>query len=534
MKIPELIRPSDYKSGGAFLFKTPERDFGLTDNGIALELKMIEIEGLQFGTEPMAHQLQALHACEGRFEFAFLMEQGTGKTKTLLDRFLNLFLRGKADGLIVVAPNGVHSDWIKKGFSEHWPHHEVPATAAAYRSGMSKRDSAVFELVYSGAPAILAINYEALLTNGGQDALKRFFRKYSSVMIALDESDEIKTPSAKQTKACLRLSSFAAYRYIATGTEINNGALDLFAQFQFLRPGLLGAQTFSAFKARYAEWRERVIASKPGSGQPPRKFQELVRYRNLEELKARVARSSFQVLKKDCLQLPDKIYETRTVVLSKEARAAYEVVRKRVLAEFEFGQLTTTNALTRALRLSQITGGFLPLDPSLDADPELVALRELPNAKIAALKSLIPKLHSGAQVIIWARFVAELRAIHAAVREFGGASRWWGEIPQSTREAEAEEFLSGKRRFMIAQPGAAGRGHTWVNSTYVIYYSNDFSYVKRAQSEDRSHRIGQTNNVTYIDLVAENTIDSHILLALKNKRSVAEFFKDAEAKELFT
>jgi hypothetical protein len=473
---------------------------------------------VEFKTSSDPHQLAALDFCAQREAVALLMEQGTGKSKVTIDRAFLLHRSGAIDALLVVAPNGVHADWIREQFAEHWSGAH-PAICEWWRSGGGKRhERAVEALMLPGPPAsplrVLAMNVEALRTKRGEAAATRFVRSGRALM-AFDESSLIKTPSAAQTRAAWRVGKLARFRMILTGTEITNSPLDVYAQFQFLRPGLLGHQNFATFKARYADWEQRVVRR----GERLQEYPALLRYRNLEELRSNIRAHSFMVRRKDCLTLPPQIYERRSVVLTTAQRNAYDVVRERVLAELSQGTLTTANLLTKALRLSQIAGGFLPLD---NTAPDSVT--PLPNAKLEALEGIIDGMAADEGAIIWARFRAELEAIYALLSARAPTARWWGGV--DSREQEAAEFKLKQRRFMVAQQRAGGKGHTWLHGTTVIYFSNSFSYEDRKQSEDRSHRRGQTaDRVLYIDLVALDTVDERVLAALKAKKDLADFFK---------
>lgn len=467
-----------------------------------------------FKTQPDAHQIEALNAAGDLKEFALLMEQGTGKSKVVVDRCGSLYSDNKIDGALIIAPNGVHIDWVREQFATHWPD-QYPLLARFYRSGSGKKESEHRRVVLTPTKEFraLTMNFEALRASGANEALE--FLKSGKMMMVVDESSLIKTPSAKVTRVCWALGKIAQYRMILTGTEVTEGALDLYAQFQFLRPGALGSPNFSTFKARYAEWIERRVSSNGNS----HTFRQLLRYKNLDELKRNVAALSYQVRRKDCLSLPPQIYERRSVVLRPEQMSVYNEVRARVLAEFDQGTITSAHEITRVMRLAQIAGGFMPLDDLEDGQRH-----PLPNAKLDALMEIVEATPPDEQIIVWARFRAELDAIASALEKHGGGvACWWGGV--ANRNEQADEFKAGTRRFMVAQQHAGGKGHTWIAGTTVVYFSNSWSYEDRKQSEDRSHRRGQTERVLYIDLVAIDTIDEKILKALKAKQDVAEFFK---------
>jgi SNF2 family DNA or RNA helicase len=461
------------------------------------------------------------------------METGTGKTYVAINRFAAMFEAGLATQLLVIAPNGVHADWLRDQFPKHWPGPEY--RAAYYLSGAPQKHRRTIDALFDHnvsndppvfyGPRILTVNIEAIRSRSTYDLVLRFLRQGKTLFV-IDESTMIKTPGSKQRKCMQALGARAAFRVIMTGSDVTESPMDLYAQFQFLREGALGCPNFITFKARYAEWEGAGEPQELPNGQIIYKYYVIKTYKHMDELRERVNAMSFRVLKKDCLDLPDKVYIQRSVMLEGDQRAAYNSARDNALSAFAAGELTIEHALTRILRLAQIAGGFLPLDSEDEAVPFAV------NAKMKALLNEIEDIPAKAQVIVWARFKPELRAItQQLTKHYGRVARYWGDIHIRDRDDEAAQFKAGQRRFMVAQQRAGGKGHNWVAGTYVIYYSNSFSYEDRFQSEDRSHRIGQKEKVTYIDLSAAGTVDVKILAALKAKKDVADYFKSTTPGE---
>jgi SNF2 family DNA or RNA helicase len=239
---------------------------------------------------------------------------------------------------------------------------------------------------------------------------------------------------------------------------------------------------------------------------------QIVSYQNVDELTKNIEGHSYRVLKKDCLDLPDKIYQRYPVELSVKQRKLYDQMRKQFIAEMDGKQVDAPEAITRLLRLQQITCGWFPTEngvvPIEDKNPRLNALMEI-------LSDIDSK------VIIWARFKADLKAIE---RLLGSAAvAYYGEVSNNDRADAVERFQNDpKIRYFIGQPQSGGIGLTLTAADYAIYYSNSFDLETRLQSEDRCHRIGTKNNVTYIDIEAPKTIDSKIIKALRSKKNLAD------------
>tara|TARA_Y100000114_G_scaffold47052_1_gene42911 strand:- start:522 stop:1316 length:795 start_codon:yes stop_codon:yes gene_type:complete len=249
----------------------------------------------------------------------------------------------------------------------------------------------------------------------------------------------------------------------------------------------------------------------------PRQFNQIVGYRKLEELSEKLDQFSSRVLKADCLDLPDKIYTRREVELTKEQATLYMQMKKLALAQFDNGELSTTaSVLTQIMRLQQIVCGFLAPD-----DGEI---QNIPNNRLNELMKVVEELQGKA--IIWASYTHDIQQIAKALRDrFGPESvaTYYGETPQDERQKIINAFQAPANplQFFVGNSKTGGYGITLTAAKTVIYFSNNYDLEVRLQSEDRAHRIGQTNKVTYIDMVTPNTVDEKILKALRNKIDLA-------------
>ena len=466
------------------------------------------------------HQKEALRRSEGKTSFALFMEQGTGKTGTLITEACNLYSANKIQALAVVAPNGVHDNWL-----EELPLFATVAyRAAAWRSSPIKeqKDAIVSLFTHADVLTVFTMNVEALSKGKGIIAMRKFLSMYNA-MLVVDESTRIKTPGANRTKTAIELGALAKYRRIATGTPITNSPLDIYAPMRFLDESILGCSNFFMFKARYAV--EKTI--KLGEKYNPRKnrvekrqFKKVVGYKNLDNLMEKIKPYSYMIKKDDCLDLPDKIYQVRYVELGKEQRRLYEDVRKRSLVELDGAEQITMNALTKALRLQQIAGGFF-----VDDDGESHAIQD--NKGVSEVVALLDELQGG--VVIWCRFRDELRALAREIRNTYGNDHvveYHGDIDADSRIEAISSFQSGASKVFLCTYCAA-TGITLTAGRTVIYYSQSFSYEDRLQSEDRCHRMGTKFPVTYITLIRKNTIDEKIISAFSLKRGFADYLSDS-------
>jgi SNF2 family DNA or RNA helicase len=489
--------------------------------------RKIEQQDYIYKTTPFTHQREIFEQSRDLENFAYLMEQGTGKSKVVIDNVAYLYIKSRLDLLIVIAPNEVHYNWIANEIPAHMPDYINYKT---FVWDSEKKDQKWFKDKYKkffetdDVLKIFAINIEAIITKKGWAMLEQLANTFRC-MIAVDESQTIKTPKAKRTKSALNIRKFASYRRILTGTPITQGPLDAYTQFAFLDPDILGYGSYYAFRNRYA------VVVKEINRTTGAKYDLIVGYQNIEELNQLMAPHSARVLKKDCLDLPDKIYQKKYVKLSATQKSLYNQLREDLIVEFEGMELTAQIVLTKMLRLQQITGGFFPSDEEGLA-PRLI---EENGPRERALMELInPENGFSGKAIIWCKFTAEivrLRQLIESTYGEGSAVSYYGATSGDDRKQALKDFQDpeSKVKFFIGQPKSGGVGLTLHAATTVIYYSNDFSLNMRLQSEDRAHRIGQHHNVTYIDIIARGTLDEKVVEALRDKKNIADLITGDES-----
>jgi SNF2 family DNA or RNA helicase len=289
---------------------------------------------------------------------------------------------------------------------------------------------------------------------------------------------------------------------------VTKSPLDLYSQCEFLGPDCLNASSYYAFQARYAILVERRM--------PTHTFKQIVGYRRLDELQEKLDAFAFRVTKEECLDLPDKVYTRRDVELTDEQRKAYDQMKFMALAQIDGELMSTNNALTQLMRLHQIVCGHGKFDDGQEFD--------LPSNRITELMGCLSETNS--KVIIWANYRKDIEKIkHAIQKEYGMTSvaTYFGDTEAEERQNIVTRFQDpdDDLRFFVGNPRTGGYGLTLTAATVVIYYSNSFDLEVRLQSEDRAHRIGQTSKVTYIDLITPDTVDEHIVKALRNKINIA-------------
>ena len=477
-----------------------------------------------FKTVPYAHQITALEKSWDKENYAYFMEMGTGKSKVLIDNMSMLYDHGKINGVLILAPKGVYRNWQRQEIPTHLPNH-IEDFTVAWTPTPNKIEKELLDSILKDPKDltldIFLMNIEALHTTKGARFAERFLNGHRALVV-IDESTTIKNPKAIRTKNALKLSTLAKYRRILTGSPVTRDPIDLFSQCEFLDPAILGHASYYSFKNRY------TVQVKTNVG--THTFNKVVGYKNLDELSHLLTPYSYRVLKEDCLDLPEKIYTKRQVDLTPEQHKAYKEMKEIALTFFEDGSvLTASTVMTQLLRLHQISCGHLVTESG--------ETKVFKNNRITELMDILEEVDG--KVIIWANYRQDIRTIYDTISKKYGketVATYYGDTPDDERQNIVQKFQDpgSSLRYFVGNQQTAGYGLTLTAAKTVIYYSNNYDLEKRIQSEDRAHRIGQKSNVTYIDLIAEKTVDERIVKALRNKINIASTVLGEDFKQWLT
>ena len=471
----------------------------------------------KFKTKPYAHQLTALENSWHKEEFAYFMEMGTGKTKVLIDNLAMLYDKGKVDGALIIAPKGVVGTWYNQELPNHLADHIENVTVLWQANINKKQQEKLDQLFKTGHELhILVMNVEALSTDKGKLFAAKFLRSHKS-MLAIDESTTIKNPKAKRTKNILSLGDICKYRRIMTGSPVTRNPLDLYSQCEFLNPNLLQFTSYYAFRNRYAEMKTIHVHG--------RSVDVVHKFQNLKELSETLKPFSYRVLKQDCLDLPEKVYIKREINLSPEQKKLYEQMKKQAIAVLNGKQVTSVTVLTQLMRLQQITCGHFTADDG--------SIQPVKNNRLAELLDVLEEVEG--KVIIWGHYQEDVKNIvNILTEKYGPGSvvSYYGLTPQEERQKNIKKFQANNGvRFLVGTPQTGGYGITLTEANTVIYYSNGYDLEKRMQSEDRAHRIGQKKTVTYVDIIAQDTVDEKIVKSLRKKINIASEVMGEELRD---
>jgi len=466
-------------------------------------------------TKPFAHQSKALEMSWNKEVFAYFMEMGTGKSKVLIDNIAMLYNAGKINGALIIAPKGVYKNWFDSEIPTHLPDY------IDKKIGLWKTDPNAKELkcLFKVDPDlhILIMNVEAFSTKKGVEFAKKFLSCHTS-LIGIDESTTIKNPQAKRTKAIIELGINSKYRRILTGSPVTKSPLDLFAQCYFLNPYLLGHESFYTFKVRYAVTKQINVSG--------RMIHLVVGYRNLGELSEKIKPFSYRVLKDDCLDLPKKTYTKRIIELTDEQKKLYKTMKEQAIA-FLNGKVTSTaTVITQLMRLHQITCGHFKADDG--------SVQKIKNYRIDELMDVLEEMEGKA--VIWAHYRNDIESIVEAItKKYGEDSivTYYGDTSTNDRQKAIKKIQDPESsvRFLVGTPQTGGYGITLTGASTMIYYSNGYDLEKRQQSEARIDRIGQERPMTYVDIIAEGTVDDKIVQSLRKKVNIATEIMGEELKD---
>ena len=469
----------------------------------------------KFKSKPFAHQSKALEMSWDKEVFAYFMEMGTGKSKVLIDNIAMLFNVGKINGALIIAPKGVYKNWFDSEIPSHMPDY-IEKKVGLWRTDPNAKD--LKPLFSTGAELhILIMNVEAFSTKKGVLFAHKFLSCHNA-LISIDESTTIKNPNAKRTKSILSLKPLSKFRRILTGSPVTKSPLDLFSQCQFLDSWLLNQSSYYAFRTRYAVCRKINVSG--------RQVEIVVGYRNLGELSEKIKPFSYRVLKDDCLDLPPKTYTKRIIELSDEQKKVYKTMKEKAIAFLNGKMVSTATVITQLMRLHQITCGHFTSD---DGD-----VQEIKNNRIDQLMEILEEVEGKA--VIWAHYRYDIKKIVEAIsKKYGENSvvTYYGDTSTDDRQKAITKIQDkdSSVRFIVGTPQTGGYGITLTGASTMIYYSNGYDLEKRQQSEARIDRIGQEKPMTYIDIIAEGTVDDKIVQSLRKKVNIASEVMGEELKE---
>lgn len=444
----------------------------------------------QFKRNPRPYQQEALNFIASRPASMLALDMGCGKSKVTIDFIQNFNLYPA----LIVCPKSVVGVWPKE-FRDDCLGTPMMCVLDV---GTTKTRLARLQHMQKLPQAekhglVVVINYESAILN----PMAAYLVKQRWAIVVLDESHRIKSPSGKTSWLCKALGKQATRRLCLTGTPLPHSPLDAYGQYRFLNTSIFGT-SFVRFRLRYAE-----LGGYQGK--------QIKRYLNMTELEAKMKSIMFRVKSDDVLDLPSQTDVTRTAYLSDAGQKLYNTMRDEFVLDLKQGLVTASNALTRLLRLQQLTSGFARPDDTGEGSCNVV----IDRSKASLLSDVLEDIEASEPIVIFCRFRYDLDLVHEVAAKLKRAS-----AELSGRRHELVEFQRGKAQLFAVQMQSGGVGIDLTRARYCIYFSLGFSLGDYLQSRKRVHRPGQSRPVTYIHLLMSGTVDEKVMGALRAREDV--------------
>jgi SNF2 family DNA or RNA helicase len=422
---------------------------------------------------------------------ALFMEMGTGKTRTAIE--LATLRQEKIDKVVWFCPVSV----------KHTIAHEIQKHTSCKKEDIyifndKTDDKKISRTARWYIVGIESMSYSARQIHSVASILT------DKTMAVCDESTYIKGHRSNRSIRLAELAKVARYRLLLTGTPFTQGPVDLFAQMRFLSLDVLGYKSFYSFSNRHLVYSERNP-------------QQIVGSKNVKYLAERINPIVYQVTKKECLDLPEKYYNSHYVTLTGEQFDAYQQAKidfeEDVIQYMEENGEPSSIAIFRLFsRLQSIVCGF-------DGD------KTFESNRIEALQDAVQELSNHRHVVIWAKFVKSVDDICKGVHtEEKPAIAFDGRLSEEQRSLALTQWRQ-KGGYLVATQSMGGVGIDLTEASAVIFYANGFKYAERIQAEDRCHRIGQSKDVLYISLYARCGIEQKIEESIDAKENVLQRFR---------
>lgn len=460
----------------------------------------------RFKTAPRAKQMDALNKIYDQRAIALFMDMRTGKTKVVIDFACARRIEGLADRVLIICPLSIRRNWVRE-IAVH-----APIDIDVHLLDSSKPKKYEEWLNEPHDFKWLVVGVESLAAGSAAKLAERFLLTGTRIIMAVDESSKIKNHSANRSKVCVSLARMAETRISMTGTPIANGPMDLFMQFEYLDPDIIGIGDYFSFRNRYA-----IMGGYENK--------QIVGYDNLDELMEIIEPFVFQVRKDEVFpDAPPKIYVKREVEMNPEQKRLYKQMKSEKMVETEGRALYVQNSLEKMLRLQQITGGLVAY-----TEDEQFTIERIPgvNPKVTELVAVAEEYDG--PTIVWCAYKEEIRMVtEALVAKYGRDQvvELHGDVNEVDRDINVNTLFQGRRaRFLVANAATGGMGLTMSVAEIEVYFSNTFNYIDREQSEERAFGPDKKNGTVVIDILAADTVDEHIVDALIQKKNVSEYVR---------
>lgn len=458
-------------------------------------------DNFTFKTTPFQHQLEGFEYGLKKDRFLLGDEQGLGKTKQAIDIAVAKKLAlGYKHCLIICGVNGLKWNWE----SEVATHSNEKSKILGSKINKKGRkvimgtEDKLYDLEHLPDAYFLITNVESLRSEQIVVAIQRQISLGNINMVIMDEIHKCKNPTSQQGKALLKVKGET--KIALSGTPLMNNPLDLYIVLKWLG---YESNAFYSFKNHYC-----VMGGFGGY--------EIVGYRNLDQLQSNLNDIMLRRLKKDVLDLPDKLHSTEYVEMTKAQAKIYNEVSEEIRANID-KIVVSPNPLAQLIRLRQAT-----------ASTDILSSAVNESAKLDRLEELVEELaENNEKCIIFSNWTEMTNRAYERLQKFNPAI-----ITGETKDrvAEQDKFMyEAGCKCIIGTIGAMGTGLTLTAGTTVIFLDSPWNRANKEQAEDRAHRIGTNSTVNIITLVCKDTIDERIEELVYQKGAMADMLVDGKA-----
>lgn len=459
------------------------------------------------------HQQVILGRSKGLPRFALFTDPGTGKSYISIKTIESQYSEGLIKAAIIICPKSVMYTWV----DQLNQHATVPFKVIMWNGFHNPEDVKAYgvSVNFKGLVYFIA-NTDCFVSNHFEEVSRHYINHFKKAFLVIDESTAFKDRGSKRTVECVKLADLCASVRLLSGTPITNSPLDMYSQARILGKNMLGFTSYFAFKTRYCVMSRKFFGA--------RSFNSIDGYRDLDDLSQKVSRFAAIVKLDDCVDMPERVFSKIIIEMPEKQRKIYDDFRFAAVAEIEGNEVTAVNALSMMTKLLQIISGQIKLDDGTYAS--------IPNNRLETLEEIIREREG--KVLIWSSYVQTSKNIVSFLNNMGKNSIKTLHLSSDYNAAERQEILNKFRtdpeiKCLVLNPQSAAHGLTLVEAKTSIYFNNTYSLEQRLQSLARNYRIGQTSRTEVIDIVAKDTIEEKILVALSNMENIADKVTGREA-----
>lgn len=514
---------------------------------------MIEVNQTRFKLPPWKHQLEGVKTLIKKDVYGLWWKMRLGKTKVIIDTACLLFDAGVIDTVLIVAPAQVKDIWVEPSLGEIKTHDWSGAKVYEY----NKLDALFCP---SGQLCYVAASVEFLRQQGPSGNFPFVDNLLAAlsgrrIWFVFDEASVLGNHKSLNTKAMIALRNGAdatkLHKYgddplpvikkvtLLDGTPRGNSHLSFYSKFKVLDPAILGCKVFEHYRARYSElvkvphkWRTDPVT---GERKAVASHLEVVKERNMDDFIKRTS-PYCEYLEQDSLDMPEKVPGILTAALSDKAWKVYCSMRDELVAEIDQGVCAVGQAAVKSMRLAQLCAGFLggvaeyaqmdieegKWSGPVASNPITVEVHDAPTKMLMGWLEQRFAERPDFKVVVWSRFVPEIERLIDDLRKFNvHVGVLYGARKEGYQNFHPKHDFTGPM-VLVAQPQSAQYGFNFSKADTVVYLSQDYNRITRAQSEDRVQAIGARKSTSLLDVIVtgprgQKTIVHDIIMSVREK-----------------